>query len=276
MRNIKLLIEYDGTNYHGWQVQPNNLTVQEVIQKKIEIMTRQRTLLIASGRTDSGVHALGQVANFKTSAQIPVEGFRRGLNSLLPSDIIIRSAEEVGLEFHAQMGAKRKTYRYLILNRELPSAIYRNYSWHYPLPLDLPALQNAAGVLLGEKDFSSFQAADPDTADPVREVFKAEWSLKKGDFLCFTVEAEGFLKHMVRNMVGTLAEVGKGRISAEEFEQILDARDRRRAGITAPPQGLYLVEVKYETEKGQTGISGQGALRNQNKKSESGRHDKEG
>jgi tRNA pseudouridine38-40 synthase len=153
--------------------------------------------------------------------------------------------EEVELEFHAQFGVKRKTYRYKILNRELPSAIYRNYSWHISLPLDVPALQNAAGILLGKKDFSSFQAAHPDTVDPVREVFKAEWSVRKENFLCFTVEADGFLKHMVRNMVGTLVEVGKGKISAAEFARILEARDRRQAKITAPPQGLYLVEAKY-------------------------------
>lgn len=245
MRNIKLLIEFDGTNYHGWQVQPNGLTIQEVIEKKIEVMTGQRVRLIASGRTDAGAHALGQVANFQTASAIPVEGFWRGLNSLLPPDIVIRSVEEVKLEFHAQYGAKRKTYRYFILNRELPSAIYRNYSWHIPQPLDVSAMQEASKILLGKKDFSSFQAADADLPDPVREVFQASWSMKEENFPCFTTEAEGFLKHMVRNIVGTLVEVGKGKITAEEFRRILEARDRRQAGITAPPQGLFLVEVKY-------------------------------
>ena len=245
MRNIKLLIEYDGTNYHGWQVQPNGLTIQEVIEKKVEVMTGQHVRLIASGRTDAGVHALGQVANFRTSAAIPVEGFWRGLNSLLPPDIVIQSAEEVETEFHAQHGVKRKTYRYLILNQEVPSAIYRNYSWHIPLPLNVSAMQDAAGILLGKKDFTTFRAADPDANDPVREVFQAGWLMKEGNFLGFTVEADGFLKHMVRNIVGTLVEVGKGKISAAEFQRILEARDRRQAGITAPPQGLFLVEVKY-------------------------------
>jgi len=245
MRNIKLLIEYDGTNYHGWQVQPNALTIQEVIEKKIEVLTQERVHLIASGRTDAGVHALGQMANFKTSSQIPVEAFRRGLNSLLPPDILIKAAEEVDLQFHAQYGAKRKTYRYVILNDETPSAIFRNYSWHLAMPLDLKAMQKASGFLLGKKDFSSFQGADADTEDPLREVFRAEWTTKEQRFLHFDIEADGFLKHMVRNVVGTLVDVGKGKISAEEFSCILEARDRRHAGITAPPQGLFLLEVKY-------------------------------
>ena len=245
MRNIKLLIEYDGTNYHGWQVQPNGLTIQEVIEKKLKIMTRHTVRLIGSGRTDAGVHALGQVANFRTRAPIPVEGFGRGLNSLLPPDIVIKSAEEVQTEFHAQHGVKRKTYRYLILNQGPASAIYRNYSWHISLPLDVSAMQEAARRLLGKKDFSTFRGANPDSDDPVREVFQAGWAMKEGNFLGFTVEADGFLKHMVRNIVGTLVGVGKGKISVEEFQRILEARDRRQAGITAPAQGLFLVEVIY-------------------------------
>ncbi len=245
MRNIKLVIEYDGTNYHGWQVQANALTIQEVIENRIGIMTQEQVRLIASGRTDAGVHALGQVASFKTSSSLPVDVLRHGLNRLLPEDIAIQSAVEVDEHFHPQFGAKRKTYRYVILNRERRSALHRNYSWHLPRPLDLAAMRDASSLLMGKQDFSSFQGADPDRTDPVREVFRAEWSVEEKDFLFFTIEADGFLKHMVRNIVGTLVEIGQGRISREEFSAILQARDRRRAGMTAPPRGLFLLEVKY-------------------------------
>jgi tRNA pseudouridine38-40 synthase len=243
MRNIKLVIEYDGTNYHGWQVQPNGLTVQEVLQEKIATMTRHRVHLAASGRTDAGVHALGQVANFQTSASIPLEGFLYGLNSLLPPDIVIKSIAEVPPNFHSQSGAKRKTYRYQIFNYKTPSALYRHYSWYIPHPLNREAMQAAARFLLGRKDFSSFQGADPAPTSSVREIFTAEWSLET--FLTFTIEGDGFLKHMVRNVVGTLVEVGKGRCSPEEFGKVIEARDRRRAGMTAPSRGLYLVTVVY-------------------------------
>jgi tRNA pseudouridine38-40 synthase len=245
MRNIKLLIEYDGSRYHGWQIQPNGITVQEVLQKKLAIMTRERVRLIGSGRTDAGVHALGQVANFQTSASIPLKGFHRGLNSLLPSDIIIKSVEEAAPDFNAQLLARRKTYLYVILNREVPSAMHRNYSWHYPLPLDPDTMQEAAQRLVGEKNFASFQAADADTSNPVREVFRADWFVGKAPFLCFAIEAGGFLKQMVRNIVGTLVDVGRGKISIGEFERILKAEDRRQARMTAPPQGLFLVKVEY-------------------------------
>jgi tRNA pseudouridine38-40 synthase len=245
MRTIKLLIEYDGTRYHGWQVQPNALTIQEVFEEKISIMTQQRVRLIASGRTDAGVHALGQVAHFQTASKIPAEGIQRGLNSLLPPDIVVKSAEEAEAGFHAQYGARRKTYRYVILNRKVASALGRNYCWHVPFALDFPALQKASTILLGRKDFSSFQGADADTEDPVREIFRAEWSMEANDFLHFTVEADGFLKRMVRNIVGTLVEAGKGKLSAEEFSRVIEARDRRLAGMTAPARGLFLVGVKY-------------------------------
>lgn len=245
MRTIKLLIEYDGTRYHGWQVQPNALTIQEVIEEKIEVMTRQRVRLIASGRTDAGVHAMGQVAHFQTASGVPAEGFQKGLNSLLPPDIVVKSAEEAEAGFHAQHGAIRKTYRYVILNRRIASALCRHYCWHVPLRLEIPAMQTASAFLPGRKDFTSFQGANADTEDPVREVFRAEWSPQEDDFIHFTIEADGFLKHMVRNIVGTLVEVGKGKRSAEEFSRVLAARDRRLAGMTAPARGLFLVGVKY-------------------------------
>jgi tRNA pseudouridine38-40 synthase len=245
MRNIKLLIEYDGTNYHGWQIQPNGIAVQEVLQKNLAIMTREPVRLIGSGRTDAGVHALGQVANFQTSASIPLEGFRRGLNSLLPPDIIIKSVEEAAPDFNAQLLARRKTYLYVILNREVPSAMHRNYSWHYPLPLDPNVMQEAAQRLVGKKNFASFQGADADTSSTVREVFRADWFSEKAPFLYFAIEAGGFLKQMVRNIVGTLVDVGRGKISGEEFERILKAEDRRQARMTAPPQGLFLLKVEY-------------------------------
>ncbi len=245
MRKIKLLLEYDGTSYHGWQVQPNGPTIQEVVEEKITIMTRHPARLVASGRTDAGVHALGQIASFTTDTRIPAEGFRKGLNSLLPPDIRILSAEDADPDFHPQFMAKRKTYLYRILNSETPSAVYRNFSWHVPLPLNLPVMEETAKFLIGVHDFSSFQAADADTTNAVREVLRAEWRAE-GNFLCFTIQANGFLRHMVRNIVGTLVNVGKGRTSGEEFRRILDSRDRRQAGPTAPPQGLFLVRVSYE------------------------------
>jgi tRNA pseudouridine38-40 synthase len=245
MRNIKLLIEYDGTNYHGWQIQPNGITVQAVLQKNLAIMTQQRVHLIGSGRTDAGVHALGQVANFQTSSSIPLQGFHRGLNSLLPPDIVVKSVEEAAPDFNAQLLAKRKTYLYVILNREVPSAIHRNYSWHYPVPLDPESMQISAQLLVGKKSFASFQAADADTINPVREVLQADWLTGNAPFLYFAIEAEGFLKQMVRNIVGTLVEVGRGKISIGDFERILQAQDRRQAKMTAPPQGLFLMKVEY-------------------------------
>jgi len=201
--------------------------------------------LIGSGRTDAGVHALGQVANFHTTASIPLEGFHRGLNSMLPADIVIRSVEETALNFNAQMMAKRKIYLYMILNREIPSAIHRNYSWHYPIPLDRKPMQEAAQLVVGENNFASFQAARADTSNSVREVFRADWFDDKSPFLCLAIEANGFLKQMVRNIVGTLVDVGRGKISREQFKSILDAKDRRQAKMTAPPQGLFLLRVEY-------------------------------
>lgn len=246
MRQIKLVIEYDGTNYHGWQIQPQVRTIQEEISKKISQMTGEEITLLGAGRTDAGVHAWGQVACFKTSSQIPLEGFHRGLNSLLPPDIVIKSVEEVAENFHPQFSARSKIYQYVILNQRFPSAVHRHFSWHVPFPLNVPAMQKAAACLIGRRDFSSFQAADDEPTHPVREVFRAEWSVRAEVFLDFFIEADGFLKHMVRNIVGTLVDVGRGKISIEEFQNIIEAKDRRLAGMTAPPQGLFLVAIKYD------------------------------
>lgn len=246
MRQIKLVIEYDGTNYHGWQRQPQGRTIQEEISKKICQMTGEQVTLLGAGRTDAGVHAWGQVACFKTRSQIPLEGFYRGLNSLLPPDIVIKSVEEVAENFHPQFSARSKVYQYVILNQKVPSAIHRHFSWHIPFPLNVLAMQKAADYLVGQKDFSSFQAADDVPANPVREIFRAQWSVREGVFLDFFIEANGFLKHMVRNIVGTLVDVGRGKISLADFLKIMEAKDRRLAGMTAPPQGLFLVAINYD------------------------------
>lgn len=245
MRQIKLVIEYDGTNYHGWQRQPHVRTIQEVITEKISQMTGEQVALLGAGRTDAGAHAWGQVACFKTNSQIPLAAFFRGLNSLLPPDIVIKSVAEVDENFHPQFSARSKVYQYVILNQKTSSAIHRHFVWHVPFALDVPTMQKAADCLVGRRDFSSFQAADDEPTRPVREIFRAQWSMRDGGFLDFFIEADGFLKHMVRNIVGTLVEVGKGKISVGDFQKIIEAKDRRLAGMTAPARGLFLVAIKY-------------------------------
>ena len=245
MRTIKLLIEYDGTNYQGWQVQPRGPTIQGTLEEKLRLLTGEPIQLIGSGRTDSGVHALGQVAHFKTQSQMDVHSIQRALNSLLPHDIVIQKIEEVEEGFHARRHSKSKLYEYRILNRNLCSAFHRGYVWHIPQKLNLKEMKEAAQYLIGEHDFSSFRSVGTPTRTAVRKVIRAEWKRDREGFLCFKIEATGFLKQMVRAMVGTLVEVGRGRIRAAEFQEILDSKDRRKAGPTAPAQGLFLKEVKY-------------------------------
>lgn len=246
MRQIKLVIEYDGTNYHGWQIQPLVRTIQEEVSKKIFQMTGEQVALLGAGRTDAGVHAWGQVACFKTNSHLPLEAFFRGLNSLLPPDIVIKSVAEVAENFHPQFRARSKIYQYVILNQKIPSAIHRHFAWHVPVPLDVGAMQKGADCLVGRRDFSSFQAADDEPTHPVREILRAQWSVREEAVLDFLIEADGFLKHMVRNIVGTLVDVGKGKISVADFQKVIEAKDRRVAGMTAPPHGLFLVAIKYD------------------------------
>ena len=245
MRTIKLTIEYEGTNYQGWQIQPSGQTIQGVIQDRLKRLTGESSQLIGSGRTDAGVHALGQVAHFKTESRMDANTFQRALNSLLPEDIVIRRAEEVEAEFHARRSARSKVYEYRILNRATPPAIDRQYIWYVPQKLDLDEMKKATCSLVGEHDFSAFRSVGSSIRSSVRNILRADWKRGKGGLLRFEIEATGFLKQMVRAIVGTLVEVGRGKIDAEGFREILESRDRRKAGPTAPARGLFLKEVKY-------------------------------
>ena len=245
MRTLKLIIEYDGTNYLGWQVQPRGSTIQGILEEKLALLTGQRTQVTASGRTDAGVHALNQVAHFRTESQMDIRSFQKALNSLLPPDILIKKIEEAEEGFHARKSARSKTYVYQILNRPLRSPFHRTTAWHVPQKLDLGEMKKATSYLLGEHDFSAFRSVGSPTRTATRRVLRAEWKMGKDGFIRFEIEATGFLKQMVRAIVGTLVEVGKGRIEPKEVKTIIDSHDRKKAGPTAPARGLFLKEVKY-------------------------------
>jgi tRNA pseudouridine38-40 synthase len=245
MRNIKLLIEYDGTNYQGWQVQAKGPTIQGMLEEKLSRLTGERIHLIGSGRTDSGVHALGQVAHFETQSQMNIRTIQRALNSLLPPDIVIQKVEEVDEGFHARKHVKSKVYEYRILNRNLRSAFHRGYVWYIPQKLNLMEMKKATQGLIGEHDFSSFRSVGTPTRTAVRRVIRAEWKRGRDGIIRFEIEANGFLKQMVRSIIGTLVEIGKGKMKAADLRKILNSKDRKEAGPTAPAQGLFLKEVKY-------------------------------
>lgn len=245
MRKFRILIEYEGTRYNGWQIQPNGLGIQEVLQSKLKKITKKKTNVIASGRTDAGVHAEGQVAHFRTTSQMTPREFLKALNSLLPADIVVKKVEEVSLDFHAQMSATRKRYRYVILNRDYPSALQCRQAHYMATPtLNVTAMRKAARCLVGKKDFKSFQGSGCIANSTVREIFKLTIA-KKEDFIQITVDGSGFLKYMVRNIVGTLIEIGSGKMSPEDMKKILNSSNRRLAGPTAPSRGLCLVKVFY-------------------------------
>ncbi len=245
LRNIKLIIEYDGTLYHGWQYQTNALTIQRVIEDKLSLITNENISLIASGRTDAGVHALAQVANFRTTSKVPLDAFIKGLNSLLPPDIIIKEAAVVKENFDARRSAKSKIYLFIIFNTSAPSVFYRNHSWFVPFELDMDLMRSAGFFLIGRHDFSSFQSSNNDSAHPIRELMNLSLDKKENRFIHINVEGNGFLKYMVRNIVGTLVDVGRKKITVDKFKAIFEAGDRTLAGITAPSRGLFLKEVKY-------------------------------
>jgi tRNA pseudouridine38-40 synthase len=246
MRNIKLIIEYDGTAYFGWQRQANVVTIQQVMEDALSRIVNEKAILIASGRTDTGVHALNQVANFRTDSKLPMYSLKMGLNSLLPSDIVVKEMSEVPWEFHSQKHALSKIYHYRIFNSPVRSALRRTISWFIHQPLDLEAMKRAAAHLVGTHDFNSFCAARCEVEDRVRTVTDVALDTEDGGMIVFRIAADGFLRHMVRNIVGTLVDIGKGRIPEEDMLRIIEARDRRCAGQAAPACGLFLMEVKYE------------------------------
>lgn len=245
MRNIKLTIEYDGKEFNGWQKQPNKLNIQGEIEQVIERITGEPVELNASGRTDAGVHALGQVANFKTNSNIPIEKIPLALNTYLKKSIRIQKAEEVDERFHSRLSCKQKTYRYVINNSEYGTALYRNLEYCFPQKLDIEAMKKAAKYFEGEHDFKAFKASGTSAKSSVRTIYKAIVD-KNVDKIYIELTGNGFLYNMVRIISGTLLEVGLGKIKPEEIPEIIDSKDRERAGKTLPPQGLYLLEVRYD------------------------------
>ena len=243
--NIKLTVEYNGTNYHGWQVQHSGETIQSVLEKAISTFVGQPTRITGAGRTDAGVHALGQVANFFCPKEFDQHRIRRAFNALTPADITIKEVEIVPDSFDARRDGRSRVYEYRILNRPAPSPFYLTTALHVHDPLDLAAMRMAVRCLEGEHDFTSFQAGGCDAAHAVRKIYRTSLD-QRGELLVYTIEATAFLRHMVRNIVGTLIEVGRGQRSPESFSELLKARDRTKAGPTAPPHGLFLVEVKYQ------------------------------
>ena len=245
MRNIKLTIEYDGKDFNGWQKQPSKLNIQGTIEQAIGRITGEEIKLDASGRTDAGVHSLGQVANFKTNSNLPVEKFPIAINANLKKSIRIISAEEVDERFHSRLTCKQKTYRYVINNSLHGTAIYRNLEYHVPQKLDIEKMMEAAKYFEGEHDFKAFKASGTSSKSSVRKIYKAQ-VYKDGERIYIELTGNGFLYNMVRIISGTLVEVGMGKILPEDISKIILDGKRENAGKTLPAHGLYLVRVEYE------------------------------
>ena len=246
MRNIKLTIEYDGKEFNGWQKQPNKLNIQGTIENAIKEITSEDIELNASGRTDAGVHAFGQVANFKTNSTIPVEKIPIALNTKLKKSIRIVNAEEVDERFHSRLSCKRKTYRYVISQGACESAIYRNLETYIPNYLDVEKMKEAAKYLEGEHDFKSFRASGTSSKSSVRTIYKADVYKPDNSHIYIELTGNGFLYNMVRIIAGTLVEVGLKKIEPSEIKNIIEQKDRTKAGKTLPARGLYLMKVEYE------------------------------
>ncbi len=244
-KNFKIIIEYDGTRYHGWQRQKEDATIQGEIEKALHIMTTKRVVLNGSGRTDAGVHARGQAANFRCDTDLEPRIFLKGLNSLLSEDIVIRDCRQVDDTFHARYNVKSKIYHYKICNHPVPSAFKRQYVWSIRKQLNTMDMRSAISDIIGTHDFKAFEGVGSPRTHTTRHVMAADLIESDSRLLTFRIEADGFLRFMVRNIVGTLVDVGLGKTSPAEFKQILKSRDRTMAGATAPARGLCLMEVKY-------------------------------
>ena len=245
MRNIKIIIEYDGKNFAGWQSQPDKVSIQSEIEKAIKEITGEDVELIASGRTDAGVHAIGQTANFHTNSNIEIEKFPYAINSKLPKSIIIKSAEEVEERFHSRYNCKGKTYRYIINNNEFPSALDRYREFHMPYKLDKEAMKKALKEFEGQHDFKGFKSSGgSQKKTTVRTLAKCEMIEKDGKII-IELTGDGFLYNMVRIICGTVVDVGLGKLKVEDIKEVLESGDRTKAGKTLPPHGLYLLYVYY-------------------------------
>ena len=259
MRNLKLILAYDGSDFAGWQVQPDAATIQATLAAAISRITGETILPQGSGRTDAGVHALAQVATFATESSVPTANFVKALNDILPPSVRVLDVEEAAADFHARKSARGKTYRYRIYRAGICPPSLARYVWHYPYPLNEDAMIRAARLVEGEHDFKSFAAVDPERGrdgepgslpnpgshpNNVRRIFSSGWERQEDEFV-YTVKGSGFLHHMVRNLVGTFILVGKGTLQPEDLTRILEARSRSAAGATAPASGLYLVNVEY-------------------------------
>ena len=245
MKRIKLTVAYDGTNYHGWQVQPNAVTIEGKLNEAISELTKETIQVIGASRTDVGVHALGNVAVFDTESRIPGGKFSYALNQRLPDDIVIQQSQEVDKDFHPRYCTCEKTYEYVILNRKFPLPEYRNTAFFYYGDLDIKAMQEATKAFLGEHDFAGFCSAGAQVKTTVRTIYELTVEKKDNDMICIRVRGNGFLYNMVRIIAGTLLEVGKGNIEAKSLENRIAAADRSQAGPTAPARGLKLIRIQY-------------------------------
>jgi tRNA pseudouridine38-40 synthase len=242
MRNIKIVVEYDGTRFHGWQFQSHCLSVQGELQRAVRQITSESVIVEGAGRTDTGVHARGQVANFKIEKEMDLSSLMKGLNAVLPDDVRIKRIDEAAMEFHARFSAKERRYKYYIVQQ--PIAVGRHFHWFYPLPVNFELMQSGCALLIGEKSYRSFCLSEAEVNHYLCRVFKAEWVEKDGVKI-FEIHANRFLHNMVRALVGTFINLGRGKITLDDLRTIIEKEDRKLAGFTAPAVGLFLEEVIY-------------------------------